>query len=281
MSMNDAEPDSERAARRLRISKRQTNDADLTSPPARPKSKQPQTYGRVNIDDIVKATLELLRHHSREDITITMIAAHTNTKRSSIYRYFKGMDELYHHLSGVYLGEIRPFVLDYVIKRTPRSFDEVVVYVIDAAIEFFNNSHSLDRTVAILLQLNVTSFVTGYHGETVTLFEALWRVDWPIDRNSELHPFRVLAMLITAVFEVSLRKHGRITDAYADEVRHVALSYVKNVDCRFGSQRNLDEGSAEQRIATAVQAILSTAQPEQIETCVEILEALARRATKS
>lgn len=276
----DKESASEREARKLRVSKRQSNISAVTDVPTRSRGKQSKTYGRVNIDDIVKATLELLRHHSREDITITMIAAHTNTKRSSIYRYFNGMDELYHHLSAVYLGEIRPFVLDYVRKRKPDSFEEVVIYVIDAAIDFFNNSHSLDRTVAILLQLNVTSFVTGYHGETVTLFEALWQVDWPIDPESELHPFRVLAMLITAVFEVSLRQHGRITDAYAEEVRHVALSYIKDVDRRFGSRQDPKQGSSEQRIAAALQYVLSAGRPEQIETCVEIIELLAQKAGK-
>ena len=277
MSMNDAGPDAERAARKLRISKRQTNDADLTAPPARAKRKQPQTYGRVNIDDIVKATLELLRHHSREDITVTMIAAHAKTKRSSIYRYFNGMEEIYRHLSELYLGEIRPFVLDHVKRKNPQNLDEVVIYVIDAAVEFFNEPHSFDRTVAILLQLNVTSFVSGYHGETVSLFEILWSVDWPIDRGSELHPFRVLAMLITAVFEVSIREYGRITEAYAQETRHVALSYIRDVERRFTAARGTDADSPQQRMAVAVQTVLSSAQPRHIETCVEIMEILANR----
>ena len=240
-------------------------------------NKRPRIYGRVSVDDIARSTLELLRHHSSEDITITMIADRGGIKRSSIYRYFNGVDEIYRHLSQLYLGKIRPFVESYVRRRKPQTLEEVVVHVVNAAVEFFDEPYSLDRTTAILLQLNVTSFVIEYHQETVSLIASLWDVDWPIEQTDELHPFRVMAMLITAVFEVSLRKHGRITEAYAQETREVALGYIKGVQRRFAAVESATgSGPAEERIGTAVTSILSAGKPQLVTTCVQQLEALAR-----
>ena len=239
-----------------------------------------QSRGRARVDKIVFATIELLREHGPQDITIAMIATRANIIRSSIYAHFKNVNEVFEEISGRFVEQSSRRSIEYVLSRNPKTLSEVITLVVDSICSQFNRSgHEDSIENDIYVPIDVVNVIKDLDKQSAQMYRSLVVVNWPIEPLSEFDPFRILTILQLSLFSTSMQRHGYITPEFAEQAKRVALDFIEGTERRFRDARAAgDAPLVESRVSRAIAALTSSTDPRLVEIGVRQLETLATLA---
>ncbi len=178
---------------------------------------------------LLDATAELLREQAPDAIGLYQIAERAGVPPASVYHFFPTKEAAYVALASRCSEEI----LD--VHRTPieaRLIDSWQdLYRIDArrAMEFYNNhppylkiiyggyggvdAHNVDKVLAL-------SFSTSSYDRLNRIFHM------PVIREPE-KKFEIRLGILDSVWQISVRRHGHITEEYFEESVKAAIAYAR------------------------------------------------------
>jgi AcrR family transcriptional regulator len=248
----------------------------LLSKQAKVASRAP---GRARVETIIDTTIELLAEHARKDITIAMIATTAGMRRTSVYAHFNSMDDIFEQIAVRFIEQTGLYVDQYVRDRNPSTLLEVVIFTIDGIQEYFNRPDpDVPGALAAHVPFDARQVIEDFDRVSALTYHSLWKVDWPIEPLSEQDPFRVLITLQSSLFDLSIRRHGIITDEFAEEAKQVAIDFIKRVEKRF-APRELGDGSDRiERIGKAITQLTISSESRFLDFAVNQMEGLAALA---
>jgi AcrR family transcriptional regulator len=235
--------------------------------------------GRARIDRIIGTTIELLREHKPDDITIALIATRSEMTRTSVYAHFSSVQEILEQVSIRFVKQTGLFVERYVREHHPRSLADVATLIIRGIQEYFNQPHlHTPGALARHVPFQVRQIIRDFDKVAALPYHTLWHIGWPVDPLSEDDPFRVLVVLQSALFETSLERHGIITDHFAEEAINVAIDFLRRTEARFGGTPQ--EPSAVDRITRAAKRLAGSGNGALLEAAAGQIEMLVEATKK-
>lgn len=235
--------------------------------------------GRARIDQIIATTIELLDLHNRDDITIAMIASKAGITRTSIYAHFSNIGEIFEQISIRFIQQSGIFVEEYVRQRNPVSLQQVIILTIEAIQCHFNRPEGEGPNAeAAHIPFEARQVIPEFDKVSALTYHSLWETGWPVEPLSEEDPFRMLVILQSAIFEASIKRHGEIIDAMAEDAKLVALDFIERTERRF-SRNKLpvpDNPVPERTIIDLFSRIAQAKDPRLLGVAVSQLQALAQ-----
>ena len=183
--------------------------------------------GRARVERIVETTIKLLKNHSLDEITISMIAVDANISRTSIYEFFPTVAAIYRVIAERYVQELDNDVKAFVLARRTTTLGQFLDTVIDAIVSYFN-SHPATMKVHLgsNAQFELRAIIHNFDTVAAKMYHDLRKVEWDPKPLSEEDPFRTLVILQTSLFSASVQRHGYITDYMAEQTKIVARAYL-------------------------------------------------------
>lgn len=234
--------------------------------------------GRARVEKIIKATIELLRVHQPEDITMAMLARQADITRTSIYAHFDSIEAIFEQISVRFTQETGVFVEAFVRQRDPKNLTDILTITIDGICAYFNNPDLVASDgFARHVPFDTYIVVKDFDKVSALLYHTLWDCNWPIEPLSEFDPFRLLVLLQSAFFSTSIKRYGYITESFAQQTKQMACDFILGADARFkATTRHEADTRRNDRLKVAVDAIASAKDPRLIEIATQQLETLAR-----
>lgn len=250
--------------------------AELLAPQAKIAQRAP---GRARVDRIIETAIELLAEHSRADISIAMIASEAGMTRTSVYAHFNNIGEVFEQIAVRFIQQVGVFVERYVRERNPTSLSDVVTLTIDAIQHHFNRPDpDAPGALAAHVPFDARHLIKEFDRVSALTYHSLWKTNWPIEPLSDDDPFRMLVTLQSAIFDLSIQRHGKITDELAQEAKLVALDYIQRTDRRFNGP-SADSGLiGTEQVAAVLSQLAQARNPRLLTVAVAQLEALASLA---
>ncbi|MNF55144.1 Bacterial regulatory protein, tetR family [compost metagenome] len=235
--------------------------------------------GRVRVDRIIEATIELLNEHKPADISIAMIADHAAITRTSIYSHFNSVDEVLEQIAIRFVQQTGVEVERYVSRRKPASLEELVVLMIAGIQKYFNQPNP-EKPGALARRVPFESrhLIREFDKVAALPYHTLWQTGWDVEPLSEEDPFRTLVIIQSAIFETSIQRHGKITDSAVKQATEAALDFIARAEARYGG--GTVSATPEDRILVATKKLATHESPALMELAASQIELLASTATK-
>ena len=235
--------------------------------------------GRVRVDRIIEATIELLKEHKPADISIAMIADHGVITRTSIYSHFNSVDEILEQIAIRFIQQAGVEVERYVSRRKPASLEQLAILMIMGIQKYFNQP-SPEKSGALARQVPFESrhLVRELDKVAALPYHTLWHTGWDVEPLSEEDPFRTLVIIQSAIFETSIQRHGKITDSAAKQATETALDFIARAEARYGGGKV--SATPEDRILAAAKKLASHESSVLMDLAAAQIELLASTATK-
>lgn len=229
-------------------------------------SKQGQRApGRARVDRIIEATIELLKEHNPADISIAMIADHGNITRTSIYSHFASVDEILGQIAIRFIQQTGVHVERYVRRRKPVSLEQLVTLMIKGIQDYFNQPNpNTPGALARHIPFESRHLVRDFDKVAALPYHTLWHTGWAVEPLSEEDPFRTLVLIQSAIFDISIQRHGQITDFFVQQATETALDFVRRAEARYGDPEARMIAAAK-RLATHEDPVLMDLASSQIE----------------
>lgn len=261
------------------VSSFETMQEDLLAKSTRNGQRAP---GRARIDSIIAACIELLREHRPADISIAMVAEKADIKRTSVYSHFSKVEEIYEQISVRFVRQTGVFVEDYVRRHNPRTLEELVVLMIRGIQAYFNEPDGgSPGALAQHIPFEMRHVIEDFDKVAALPYHTLWHSGWDIEPLSDSDPFRTLVVLQSALFDMSISRHGQITDECVKMAIGVALDFIRRVDAQLSKSAGREAAGAIERIDRAAGRLLAKGEMALLEASAIQIEALVDAGDRS
>lgn len=209
------------------------SNAALTEDPKPRRREGPRTpsqgRGLVRFNVLLDATEELLQSTDPDSIGLYQIAERAGVPAPSVYHFFPTKEAAYDALAERYVAQLLEAHRTPIEARRLKNWTDLFRIDIDRGRDFYNR-----HTPALKI------FYGGYGGVNTgnidritaermssTNYDRMNRIfHMPVLRNPPRF-FEVRLSILDAVWTLSVRRHGHITEAYHEEAYEACLAYSR------------------------------------------------------
>ncbi|MDE2466931.1 MAG: TetR/AcrR family transcriptional regulator [Alphaproteobacteria bacterium] len=185
--------------------------------------------GVVRYHSLLEATEELLQTYSPDAIGLYQIAERAGCPPASVYHFFPTKESAYQALAERYLEEMLDMHATPVDARLLHSWQDLLTIGIRRGAEFSNERPPMLKILyggyGGVEARNLDDAVTGrMAGVLYERFNMLFHM--PAMRNP-YRCFRIMLGILDAIWMISVRQTGRITEEYLDETNRACVGYLR------------------------------------------------------
>ena len=209
----------------------ETGIVNKDTQPSGNKPKIPvQKRSRERVARILDAAEDILRESGVPAVTSHAVAERASVPPSSVYQFFPTRDAILVALEQNVIGHVQPYYDRGLAAATIRQWPDIIYMITEVGQKFYSDHPYVApliigsyRTTDIYA--TDKSFNEQMAQQLLETFEQYFQLP-PID-NIE-HKFLVVIEIADAVWAISLRADGMITDEFNTEAQRAILGYLSN-----------------------------------------------------
>lgn len=192
--------------------------------------KPMQKRSRQRVARILAAAEEILRESGAPAVTAHAVAERAEVPPSSVYQFFPTREAILFALAQDFIGQVQPYFDRGLAETTIREWPDIIYMITEIGQKFYqDHPHAAPLIIGSYRTTDIyasdKSFNERMAGQVLETFEQHFRLP-PVDNID--HKFLVVVEIADAVWAVSLRAHGMITDEFNTEARRAILGYLSN-----------------------------------------------------
>lgn len=187
-----------------------------------------QERSRVRFQALLDATKELLAERDFSEIGIYDIAERANVQPSSAYHFLPTPEAAFVALARQFLVEQRAYLFQPFDRTVIMNWPDLINLRYSRAVEFFNSNPVYGRLFLAQNSADIRK-IDEENVDEVSSISYDWLDQYVIMPYLPNHQARymVLIAIWDGIWTMSYRRHGLITETYANEGRQAGLAYCR------------------------------------------------------